>query len=155
MSLPTLRHDYLYSCADVTGGCFCKPSSVHSLASRTWSWGRIFCEPYVTSCSIFNDILPKPNLILLAKQTQRIYSAVRQPPYKPPPQVFGPAWTALYVLMGYAAHRAWATGTASLNPTIVQLTKVRNGCHYDSFRGSELMSPVDSKAQRCSLCSLV
>ncbi|KAL8992535.1 MAG: hypothetical protein Q9169_007022 [Polycauliona sp. 2 TL-2023] len=57
------------------------------------------------------------------KQTQQTYSAVKQPPYKPPPQVFGPAWTALYVLMGYAAHRSWATGTASLNPTTVQLTK--------------------------------
>ncbi|KAL8655855.1 MAG: hypothetical protein Q9226_002884 [Calogaya cf. arnoldii] len=57
------------------------------------------------------------------KLARRTYSAVKQPPYKPPPQVFGPAWTTLYALMGYAAHRSWTTGTASLDPTTVQLTK--------------------------------
>ncbi|KAL8785447.1 MAG: hypothetical protein Q9213_003377 [Squamulea squamosa] len=57
------------------------------------------------------------------KETQKTYCAVKQPPYKPPAQVFGPAWTMLYALMGYAAHRAWTTGTASLNPTTVQLAK--------------------------------
>lgn len=35
--------------------------------------------------------------------------------------------------MGYAAHRAWTIGTASLIPTTVQLTKVRNGRHCDIF----------------------
>ncbi|KAL8916313.1 MAG: hypothetical protein Q9208_008580 [Pyrenodesmia sp. 3 TL-2023] len=41
----------------------------------------------------------------------------------PPPQVFGPVWTSLYALMGYAAYKAWTTGAASLNPNTVQLTK--------------------------------
>ncbi|KAI0539646.1 TspO/MBR family-domain-containing protein [Xylaria digitata] len=40
------------------------------------------------------------------KQTKETYSALKQPPLRPPPYVFGPAWTALYGLMGYAAHRA-------------------------------------------------
>lgn len=31
---------------------------------------------------------------------------MKQPPLRPPPQVFGPVWTLLYGLMGYAAHRA-------------------------------------------------
>jgi translocator protein len=31
---------------------------------------------------------------------------MKQPPFRPPPYVFGPAWTVLYGLMGYAAHRA-------------------------------------------------
>ena len=39
--------------------------------------------------------------------------ALKQPPYRPPPQVFGPAWTVLYGLMGYAAYRAHSTG---MNP---------------------------------------
>ncbi|KAI0843143.1 putative translocator protein like protein [Hypoxylon sp. FL0890] len=40
------------------------------------------------------------------KQTQTTYLAIKQPPLRPPPQVFGPVWTVLYGLMGYAAHRA-------------------------------------------------
>ncbi|KAI1310314.1 TspO/MBR family-domain-containing protein [Xylaria venustula] len=39
-------------------------------------------------------------------KTKQTYDALRQPPLRPPPYVFGPAWTALYGLMGYAAHRA-------------------------------------------------
>lgn len=60
---------------------------------------------------------------LAAKSTQKTYLALKQPPLRPPPQVFGPTWTTLYALMGYAAYRAWSTGTASLNPTTIQLTK--------------------------------
>ncbi|KAI1344981.1 TspO/MBR-related protein [Xylariaceae sp. FL0016] len=40
------------------------------------------------------------------KTTQDTYMAMRQPPLRPPPQVFGPVWTLLYGMMGYAAHRA-------------------------------------------------
>ena len=51
--------------------------------------------------------------------------ALKQPPLRPPPQVFGPVWTALYGLMGFAAYRAWTTGMASLNPETRELAKVR------------------------------
>jgi len=44
------------------------------------------------------------------KETQKTYLALKQPPYRPPGWVFGPAWTVLYVLMGYSANRAWTTG---------------------------------------------
>ncbi|KAI0858574.1 TspO/MBR-related protein [Xylaria cubensis] len=40
------------------------------------------------------------------KETKETYRAMKQPPLRPPPYVFGPAWTMLYGLMGYAAHRA-------------------------------------------------
>lgn len=60
----------------------------------------------------------------LATNTQETYLALKQPPYRPPPQVFGPMWTTLYGLMGYSAYRAWTTGMASLNPQTVELTKV-------------------------------
>ncbi|KAH8593645.1 putative translocator protein like protein [Bisporella sp. PMI_857] len=46
------------------------------------------------------------------KQTQKTYLALKQPPYRPPPQVFGPAWTVLYGLMGYSAYRAYSVGLA-------------------------------------------
>jgi benzodiazapine receptor len=57
------------------------------------------------------------------RETQKTYLALKQPPYRPPPQVFGPVWTALYGLMGYSAYRAWTTGINSINPDIVSLTK--------------------------------
>ncbi|KAL8709271.1 MAG: hypothetical protein Q9220_006014 [cf. Caloplaca sp. 1 TL-2023] len=57
------------------------------------------------------------------KSTQKTYLALKQPPYRPPPQIFGPAWTTLYILMGYAAHSAWTTGATSMNPNTVQLAK--------------------------------
>ncbi|KAI1828694.1 TspO/MBR family-domain-containing protein [Xylaria intraflava] len=40
------------------------------------------------------------------KKTEETYTAMKQPPLRPPPYVFGPVWTALYGLMGYATHRA-------------------------------------------------
>lgn len=58
-----------------------------------------------------------------ASSTQETYMALKQPPLRPPPQVFGPVWTALYGAMGYAAYRAWSTGMSSLNPRTVELTK--------------------------------
>ncbi|KAK5127143.1 hypothetical protein LTR85_008503 [Meristemomyces frigidus] len=57
------------------------------------------------------------------KETQKTYLALRQPPLRPPPQVFGPAWTALYGLMGYAAYRAWNTGMSSFDAKTVVLAK--------------------------------
>ncbi|KAG9231174.1 putative translocator protein like protein [Amylocarpus encephaloides] len=47
------------------------------------------------------------------KETQKTYLALKQPPFRPPPEVFGPAWTLLYGLMGYSAYRAYSTG---MNP---------------------------------------
>jgi len=47
------------------------------------------------------------------KETQKTYMALNQPPYRPPPYVFGPAWTLLYGLMGYSAYRAYSTGMAT------------------------------------------
>nr|POF26110.1 translocator protein like [Quercus suber] len=57
------------------------------------------------------------------KQTQKTYLALRQPPFRPPPWVFGPAWTTLYGLMGFAAYRAWSAGASSIDPRVLTLTK--------------------------------
>jgi benzodiazapine receptor len=51
---------------------------------------------------------------------------MKQPPLRPPPQVFGPVWTVLYGLMGYAAHRAI---TAGLNPLTSTLGNVQEAKH--------------------------
>ena len=38
------------------------------------------------------------------------FQALRKPPLTPPPAAFGPAWTALYLLMGVAAWLVWREG---------------------------------------------
>ncbi|EXJ77976.1 hypothetical protein A1O3_09135 [Capronia epimyces CBS 606.96] len=57
------------------------------------------------------------------RSTEEQYVALKQPPFRPPPWVFAPAWTTLYLTMGYAAHRAWTTGMASMSPQIVEDTR--------------------------------
>jgi len=57
------------------------------------------------------------------KDTQKTHLALKQPPLRPPPAVFGPVWTALYGLMGYSAYRAWISGSASISPTTRELAK--------------------------------
>lgn len=61
-----------------------------------------------------------------------MYMALKQPPLRPPPYVFGPVWTLLYGLMGYAGYRAWTAGAGSINPATVQLTKVCVGEEYST-----------------------
>ncbi|MCJ1458690.1 hypothetical protein MMC28_009064 [Mycoblastus sanguinarius] len=61
--------------------------------------------------------------VIRPKETQDTYIALKQPPYRPPPQVFGPVWTVLYGLMGYSAYRAWNTGMSSFNPQTIELAK--------------------------------
>lgn len=58
--------------------------------------------------------------------TQNTYKLMKQPPLRPPPQVFGPVWTLLYGLMGYAAHRVVTTG---LDPLFSTVEKVRDTKH--------------------------
>lgn len=57
------------------------------------------------------------------KKTQKTYLEIQQPPFRPPPWVFGPTWTALYGLMGYASYRAWTIGHASFNPAKTALAE--------------------------------
>ncbi|MCJ1337628.1 hypothetical protein MMC09_002910 [Bachmanniomyces sp. S44760] len=55
--------------------------------------------------------------------TRETYGRIKQPPFSPPPQIFGPAWIALYGMMGYASYRAWSIGTSSPNPNVNALAK--------------------------------
>jgi len=60
---------------------------------------------------------------VMPKETQKTYMALKQPPYRPPPQVFGPAWTVLYGLMGFAAYRAYSGLSPAQSPENIKLIK--------------------------------
>ncbi|MCY7309020.1 MAG: tryptophan-rich sensory protein [Rhodoferax sp.] len=54
------------------------------------------------------------------------YGQLMQPSWAPPPSIFGPVWTILYILMGIAAWLVWRTGgfranRASLSLFLLQL----------------------------------
>lgn len=51
------------------------------------------------------------------------YLSLKRPPLSPPPWAFPAVWAVLYPLMGYAAHRAWATGLASADSSVRDLTQ--------------------------------
>ncbi len=41
------------------------------------------------------------------------YPGLKKPKYTPPNQVFGPIWTALYILMGLSVYFVWQKGLAN------------------------------------------
>jgi len=70
---------------------------------------------------------------------QKSYMALKQPPYRPPPQYFGPVWTVLYGLMGYAAHRAYTTGMATTASTQKHLWTKQGATLYTIQLGLNLL----------------
>lgn len=61
-------------------------------------------------------------IVVSNKKTVETYKTLRQPPLAPPSWVFGPVWTLLYGLMGYASHRAWTIGTSPFSSPAVIAT---------------------------------
>ena len=120
------HNDVLHTFPDIARPDLCSACSVDPPTCCVGYGDRIQYQPYNPPRSLECTSSTNPFWIPSAKSTQKKYLALKQPPYRPPPQVFGPVWTTLYALMGYSAYRAWNTGTSSLNPSTIQLTKVLN-----------------------------
>lgn len=60
---------------------------------------------------------------LSPSKTQNTYMKLKQPPYRPPPYVFGPAWTVFYGLMGYSSWRAYNALSPLESPANIQRLK--------------------------------
>jgi tryptophan-rich sensory protein len=54
-------------------------------------------------------------------QAASFYGGLVQPPWAPPPWLFGPVWTVLYTLMGIAAWLVWRDGGFRENRTALSL----------------------------------
>ncbi|MFN0263023.1 TspO/MBR family protein [Tepidamorphus sp. 3E244] len=46
------------------------------------------------------------------------YPTLSKPPFNPPDWIFGPVWTALYILMAFAAWRVWRTNHPNRGPAL-------------------------------------
>lgn len=58
-------------------------------------------------------------------QAGPFYTQLVRPAWAPPPSIFGPVWTVLYVLMGVAAWLVWRVGGFSATKTALTLFLVQ------------------------------
>lgn len=81
--------------------------------------------------------------IFTAKSVATWYAALQKPAFNPPNWIFGPVWTALYVLMGIALFLVWRKGLAfprvRLGLMLFAVQLVLNACWSIAFFG--LRSP--------------
>ena len=54
-------------------------------------------------------------------QAKSFYSQLAQPPWAPPPWLFGPVWTVLYALMAISAWLVWRSGGFRANRIALSL----------------------------------
>ena len=55
---------------------------------------------------------------IASRRAQEYYSVLERPPWSPPSWLFGPVWTALYLMMGLAAFLVWRKGQESARPAL-------------------------------------
>ncbi|KAF3392718.1 hypothetical protein F1880_008780 [Penicillium rolfsii] len=74
--------------------------------------------------------------------TQETYRQLRQPPFSPPGWIFGPAWTVLYGLMGYASHHATTVASQSLLPAAHEANRTAQTLYTTQLALNFLWTPL-------------
>lgn len=57
---------------------------------------------------------------LASRNSAEFYAQLAKPDWAPPPWLFGPVWSALYVMMGIAAWLVWRTEPVSAAPRVIR-----------------------------------
>jgi tryptophan-rich sensory protein len=65
----------------------------------------------VTIAILLTMVLGSTSGLITAGAIEGWYTEIEKPSFDPPNTVFGPVWTVLYVLMGFAAGLVWSNGT--------------------------------------------
>lgn len=119
-SSPLYRHDLLHALHHTSGVCLCATSGrrppTYRTRHRCWLFDTTYDAARRDGTQYMTDALT-------ATETQSTYMALKQPPLRPPPAVFGPMWTALYGFMGFAAYRAWTTAHSTMSPRLIDLAR--------------------------------
>jgi len=66
-------------------------------------------------------------------RSQGQYESLKRPPGHPAGWLFGPIWTTIYAMMGYASYRVFSAGMSSAVPTARQAASVMVPCPKRSF----------------------
>ena len=62
---------------------------------------------------VFVAIAFIPSIFGAAFSPDAWYASLAKPPWNPPSWLFGPVWTALYVLIGFAGYLAWSSSNSN------------------------------------------
>jgi translocator protein len=68
----------------------------------------------IATLLIFLAIAFVPSFIGASFRPDAWYEALIKPAWNPPSWLFGPVWTVLYTLIGYAGYLAWRSSTTNL-----------------------------------------
>ena len=63
------------------------------------------------------------------RQVKGYYESLRKPDWAPPPSVFAPAWTTLYISIGYASHLVALRSGPNTVPSIRSLAQTGLGVY--------------------------
>ncbi|KAF5865957.1 hypothetical protein ETB97_001533 [Aspergillus alliaceus] len=96
---------------------------------------EIFASPILSVATPTTAGLLIGYLVNRKGKTKRTYQSLRQPPFYPPPWLFGPMWMMLYGTMGYAAHHATVAGHSAIASSTAAQSL---GTNWESLYTSQL-----------------